>query len=335
MRIRLITLAFCSVAAVTAASALDVTVESLKQGYRRPNTIPFPDRAAYSPQMATLGKMLFFEPRLSGAQNLSCASCHNPSFGFEVPVPGAIGSANTPLARKANTILNAAWSTSLFWDGRAKSLEDQAVGPITTPAEMNGRFPAIVERLKGVPEYRAWFDRLFPQSGVTKDNLLTAIATYERTVMAGESPFDRWVDGDQAAMSQAAVRGFMVFNGKAGCSGCHSGWNFTDNKFHDIGLPADDIGRGKFEPDNLQAQYAFKTPGLRNLSYRAPFGHQGQFTDLESILAFYESGGMDRPSKSSLMKAFDLNSGETQDLLAFLRSLTAEKTETALPNLPN
>ncbi len=335
MKSTLFASAFLLLLSAAGVLAGEAASDSLKQLYRRPDAVPFPANAAYSPQMATLGKMLFFDPRLSGAQNLACASCHNPSFGFEVPVPGAIGSANTPLPRKANSILDAAWSTSLFWDGRAKSLEDQAVGPITTPAEMNGKFPAIVGRLKDVPEYAAWFDRLFPGSGVTKENLLTAIATYERTVVAGEAPFDRWVDGDETALSASAQRGFGLFNGKAGCSGCHTGWTFTDNQFHDIGLPDDDIGRGKYEPGNIKAQHAFKTPGLRNLIYRAPFGHHGQFSDLESIVSFYESGGVDRPSRSDLIKPFDLSDEETQDLLAFLRSLTAEKTETALPNLPN
>ncbi len=325
----------CLLMTIATASAIDVVPETLKQAYKRPDAIPFPTTAPYSPQMATLGKMLFFDPRLSGAQNLSCASCHNPSFGYEVPVAGAIGSANTPLGRKANTVLNAAWLTSLFWDGRAKSLEDQAVGPITTPAEMNGKFPEIVARLKDVPEYSSWFNRLFPTSGVTRDNLLTAIATYERTVIAGEAPFDRWVNGDESAISADAKAGFMLFNGKAGCANCHTGWNFTDNKFHDIGLPADDIGRGKLEPNNPKAKYAFKTPGLRNLIYRAPFGHNGQFADLTAIIAFYAGGGMDRPSKSELIKPFDISDAEVQRLLAFLRSLTAEKTETALPNLPN
>ncbi len=325
----------CAAGAASAAGAGDVDLPLLKQSYRRPASIPFPDAAPYSPQIATLGKMLFFDPRLSGAQNLSCASCHNPSFGFEVPVAGAIGSANTPLPRKANTVLNAAWSPVFFWDGRAKSLEEQAQGPITTPAEMNGKFPEIVARLKAVPEYRAWFDRLYPGTGVTKDNLLTAIATYERTVVAGTAPFDRWIEGDDTALSSAAQRGFTLFNGKAGCAACHSGWNFTDNKFHDIGLPTDDIGRGKFEPDNVLAQHAFKTPGLRNLIYRAPFGHHGQSPDLESIVAFYVSGGTDRPSKSPLIRPLAMDESESRDLVEFLKSLTAEKTETALPNLPN
>ena len=326
---------FFLVCAASAACAGDIDLQPLKQSYRRPSSIPFPDAAPYSPQTATLGKMLFFDPRLSGAQNLSCASCHNPSFGFEVPVAGSIGSANTPLARKANTVLNAAWGTVFFWDGRAKSLEEQAQGPITTPAEMNGKFPEIMTRLKAVPEYKAWFERLYPGTGVTKDNLLTAIATYERTVVAGTAPFDRWVEGDDTALSPAAQRGFRLFNGKAGCASCHTGWNFTDNKFHDIGLPTDDVGRGKLEPDNVLAQHAFKTPGLRNLIYRAPFGHHGQSADLESIIAFYVTGGNDRPSKSPLVRPLDINERETRDLIDFLRSLTAEKTETALPNLPN
>jgi cytochrome c peroxidase len=285
--------------------------------------------------MATLGKMLFFDPRLSGAQNLSCASCHNPSFGYEVPVPGAIGAANTPLARKAPTVLNAAYTPVFFWDGRAKSLEDQAQDPITAGAEMNGKFPEIVGRLKSVPEYSEWFNRLFKNTGVTKENLLTAIATYERTIVTGWAPFDRWVEGDETAISASAKRGFALFNGKAVCSSCHTGWNFTDGLFHDVGFPDQDLGRGALEPNNVSAQHAFKTPGLRNLIYRAPFGHAGQMADLDSILTFYVSAGADRPSKSPLLKRFSLEPQEREDLLNFLRSLTAEKTETALPNLPN
>jgi cytochrome c peroxidase len=153
--------------------------------------------------------------------------------------------------------------------------------------------------------------------------------------VAGSAPFDRWVEGDQAAISPAAQRGFALFNGKAGCAGCHTGWNFTDNQFHDIGIPTKDIGRAAFEPDDPLAQYAFKTPGLRNLTYRAPFGHAGQFADLDAIVTFYEGGGVARPSKSPLMKPLSLSAAEHADLVAFLRSLTAEQTQTALPNLPN
>ena len=309
--------------------------DARKPAYRRPVHVPFPAGAPYSPQMATLGKMLFFDPRLSGMQHMSCASCHNPSFGFEVPVSGAIGSANKPLPRKAPTVLNAAWVAPLFWDGRAPTLEMQAQGPITADVEMDGKFPQIVARLQAIPEYRTWFGTLFPRDGVTQDNLLTAIATYERTVVSGWAPFDRWIEGDAAAITPAAQRGFALFTGKAGCAGCHTGWNFTDNAFHDIGIPTTDIGRARFDPDNPLAKYAFKTPGLRNLTYRAPFGHAGQFADLDAIVTFYEGGGLERPSKSPLMRRIALTGTEHADLVAFLRSLTADKTETALPNLPN
>jgi cytochrome c peroxidase len=333
--LRLVATSLLFLACAGSSFAQDKPLAGDKQAFRRPIAIPFPDSAPYSPQLATLGKMLFFDPRLSGAQNLSCASCHNPSFGYEVPVPGAIGAANTPLGRKAPTILNAAFTPVFFWDGRAKSLEDQAQGPIQAAAEMNGNFHDIVPRLQDVPEYRAMFAAQFPNAGVTKENVLTAIATYERTIVTGWAPFDRWVDGDENAVSASAKHGFELFTGKAGCSGCHTGWNFTDNQFHDIGFSDSDIGRAKLEPNNPMAQHAFKTPGLRNLIYRAPFGHAGQMPNLESIIAFYESGGEDRPSKSPLIRKFSLDAQETRDLIAFLKSLTAEKTETALPNLPN
>jgi cytochrome c peroxidase len=333
MKLRIFTFV-AALIGVSAASA-QADISALKALYRRPASIPFPESAPYSPQVATLGKMLFFDPRLSGMQNLSCASCHNPSFGYEVPVPGAIGATNTPLGRKAPTILNAAWMPVLFWDGRAQSLEAQAQGPITAAVEMNGKFPEIVGRLKAIPDYATQFRRLFPDSGVSRETLLTAVATYERTVVAGWAPFDRWIEGNEEAITPAAKRGFALFNGKAGCAACHTGWNFTDNKFHDLGIPTKDIGRAQIEPDNPMARHAFKTPGLRNLTYRAPFGHAGQFADLDAILAFYEGGGLDRPSKSPLMRRLDLSRSEREDLVAFLRSLTAEQTETALPNLPN
>ncbi len=174
-------IALMLIAIGSSVGSADEASDSLKQSYKRPLLIPFPAAAPYSPQMATLGKMLFFDPRLSGTQNLSCSSCHDPSFGYEVPVPGPIGSANTPLARKAPTVLNAAFTPIFFWDGRAKDLEEQAQGPLTAPAEMNSKFPDIVSRLKAIPEYQAWFNHLFPGAGVSEETLLTAIATYARS----------------------------------------------------------------------------------------------------------------------------------------------------------
>ena len=204
---------------------------------------------------------------------MSCAICHNPSFGYEVPVAAAIGAANTPLGRHAPTTLNLAWTEKFFWDGRANSLEEQAKGPITASVEMNAKIENVLKRLSNIDEYQTWFERLFPNEGVSEKAMLTAIATFERTHVSNKAPFDRWVDGDETAISDAAKQGFVLFNGKAECSNCHMSWNFTDNKFHDIGLKTEDIGRAALEPDNKMAKHAFKTPGLRNLTYRAPFMH--------------------------------------------------------------
>ncbi|MCF3642665.1 c-type cytochrome [Rhizobium sp. TRM95111] len=306
-----------------------------KSLFKRPLLIPFENVTPYSPQLATLGKMLFFDPRLSGSKNMTCASCHNPSFGFETPVKTPIGAQNTALGRQAPTVLNAAWISPAFWDGRAPTLEKQAEGPITAEAEMNGEMGAILTEIQAIPDYKRWFEDVFPGSGVSKENLLTAIATYERTVVSAWSPFDRWVDGDENAISESAKRGFDIFTGKAGCASCHSGWNFADNQFHDIGLPSEDIGRGKLEPDNVEAQFAFKTPGLRNTLYRAPYMHDGSLQTMAEVIAHYENGGKSRPSLSPLMIPFSLEEEEKRDLIAFLSTLTAEKQDIPLPTLPN
>ncbi len=319
----------CALLAAQPTAAADLSA------YKRPLMIPFEKVTPYSPQLATLGKMLFFDPRLSGNKNMTCASCHNPSFGFETPVKTPVGAANTALGRQAPTVLNAAWVTPNFWDGRAPSLEAQAAGPIGAPAEMNGKLDEIVASMKGIPDYNKWFEEVFPGQGVTKDNVLTAIATYERTVVANWSPFDRWVDGDDQAVSDSAKRGFELFTGKAGCSACHTGWNFTDNKFHDIGLPSDDIGRAKLEPNNPKAMHAFKTPGLRNTLYRGPYMHDGSLKTMEEVILHYESGGVSRPSLAAEMLPFSLEDNEREDLIAFLGTLTAEKQDIPLPTLPN
>jgi cytochrome c peroxidase len=329
-----LTCAFPSVLFVS-APVIASDLDSLKSQYRRPLTIPFPEGAPYSPQLVTLGKKLFFDPRLSGAKNMSCASCHNPSFGYEAPVDRAVGAANVKVGRHAPTVLNAAWISPLFWDGRAASLEEQAEGPITAAAEMNKQFHELLGDLDQIGEYKRWFEALFPKDGITKSNVLTAIASYERTVVADWAPFDRWVDGDEGAISASAKKGFELFTGKAMCSSCHSGWNFTDNKFHDIGTTTDDIGRAKLEPNNVKAMHAFKTPGLRNLTQRAPFTHNGSQKDLKTIIEHYETGGILRPSLSPLMKPFLLSDQERDDIVAFLVSLTAEKTATPVPVLPN
>jgi cytochrome c peroxidase len=308
---------------------------SLKSAYKRPVEIPFPPGNPYTPEKAALGKALFFEPRLSGAENMNCATCHNPSFGWEGASKTAIGAQNTRLARQAPTVLNAAWIHPFFWDGRAETAEDQASGPIQAAVEMNMPMPELVERLKAIPGYESWFTKIFPDQGITADSICAAIATFERTVVASYAPFDAWIDGDESAISENAKRGFKLFAGKANCAACHSGWNFTDNKFHDIGTTETDIGRAKIDAKDSRAMYAFKTPSLRDTAQRAPYMHNGEFATLEAVMVHYVSGGIDRPSRSLHMKPVDLSEGEIADVIAFMKSLTGSKQVVTLPILPN
>ena len=323
-------------AETSAAEPANDAYAELKTYYERPLYVPFPAETPYSPQLATLGKMLFFDPRLSSSGSMNCASCHTPSFGFEAPVELSVGAGGKTLYRHANTLLNMAWVAPLFWDGRAENLEEQAVGPITSPMEMAGDFDVIVEQLSSIEEYRFWFDKLFPGKGVSQETITTAIATYQRTIVSGWSPFDRWIEGDETAISDSAKRGFGIFNGKAACADCHTGWNFTDNEFYDVGMADDDLGRGRVVTDDEFLRHSFKTPGLRNLTLRAPFMHNGALPNLEAVIRHYEIGGIPRESeRTPMIQPFELSDGEREDLIAFLMTLTGEEEETAMPILPN
>jgi cytochrome c peroxidase len=320
--------------AVSAASLPAADHAGPKAGYKRPAEIPFPADNPYTPEKAALGKALYFDARLSGAQNMNCASCHNPSFGWEVSVPTPVGSQNTRLGRRPPTILDIAWGHIFFWDGRAPTAEEQAKGPIQAPAEMNLPLTDAVVRLDAVSEYHNWFNRVFPGKGVTPDTIVQAIATFERTVVASYAPFDAWVDGDEQAISDKAKHGFDLFVGKAQCANCHTGWNFTDGKFHDLGIGTD-IGRGKLAPEDPYAQFAFKTPTLRDTALRAPYMHDGSVATLEDVIARYGGPGIDRPSRSPLLPKLSLNDTEMTDLVEFLRTLTGSKQAVSMPILPN
>lgn len=302
--------------------------------WRRPLSIPFPKDAPYDPRIAGLGKMLFFDPRMSGAQNISCASCHNPSFGWEAPVDRPVGAGNFPLTRSAPATLNLAWAGPLlFWDGRAHGLEDQAGGPITANAEMNSSFDQLRLRLGQVPAYKAWFKLLFPDQGLSEATIKRALATYERTIVAGWAPFDRWVEGDDSALSASAQRGFALFTGKANCSACHNGWNFTDGGFDDTGLDDPDLGRGAVTHEPTD-DHKFRSPSLRNIALRAPYMHNGALPTLEAVIRHYAGGGVDRPTKATELKKFSVTDQEIADLTAFLGSLTEEATVVFTPTLP-
>jgi len=302
--------------------------------FRRPDTITFPDDNLYTPAKARLGRMLFFDPRLSRANVQSCSSCHNPALGYGDGLSKGMGDGMHPLGRRSPTIVNAAWSDALMWDGRFDTLEAQALGPIQSPGEMNMALGAVVDRLGAVAEYRKLFEAAFPGQPMSGKTIGSAIATYERTIVSSPAPFDAWVDGDEAAVSDAAKRGFAVFTGKANCVACHSGWTFSDNGFHDVGLPDDDIARGKFFPQILKMQHAFKTPTLREINRRAPYMHDGSLPTLEAVVAHYDSGGVARASRSELVKPLGLTDTDKSDLVAFMQTLSSQMPPAAAPNLP-
>lgn len=307
--------------------------EQLKP-YWRPVSIPFPADNPYSPQKVLLGKMLFFDTRLSRDSNLNCASCHSPSFGWEVPFSTAIGAGGRPLGRHAPTVLNQAWGAAYFWDGRAPTLEAQAAGPIEAPAEMDLPLTKAVERLNAVEGYRKAFDAAFPNQGITPDTITKALATFERTLVTPDTAFDRWVHGDKNAVSASAKRGFSLFVGKARCASCHTGWNFTDGKFHDIGLETDDLGRAGVTGNAADA-YAFKTPSLREIAARAPYMHKGQISTLEEVVMHYVSGGVARPTRSAFAAPVSLSSEEVKELLSFMHTLSSGRNGLAMPQLPS
>lgn len=308
-------------------------LNELKNHYKRPSEIPFPANNPYSPQKAMLGKMLFFDARLSRDQNFTCATCHSPSFGWEVPLAKAVGAGGKPLGRSAPTVQNHAWTKLLFWDGRAAGLEAQARGPIESPVEMDLPMSTAVARLKKVSAYQKAFNEAFPNEGITESNILKSIATYERTLVSNKSAFDEWVDGNEKAISESAKNGFLLFNGKARCVSCHVGWNFSDDRFHDIGLITDDLGRFGVTK-NPNEMHAMKTPSLRDAVQRAPYMHNGSVGTLEDVVIHYVSGGIKRPSLSPLMQPLNLSKEEIKSLVDFMKSTTSKNAATVLPNIP-
>ena len=329
---------FVGVVAVIATGArtpATSAVGTLKLDYTRPADVPYPEDNAYTGDRELLGRMLFFDPRLSGSNWISCASCHNPGFSWSDALPRAVGHGMQQLGRRTPTILNLAWAPALFWDGRAESLEQQALGPIQAPGEMNLRLDELVRRLEGIEGYRSLFGRAYPGDGISPDTIARALATFERGVVSAEAPFDRWVAGDDGAIAQAAQRGFQLFNEKARCNVCHTGWRFTDDSFYDIGVVSDDRGRGAITPDIEPAHFAFKTPTLRNVVQRAPYLHDGSGATLDDVIELYDRGGLvRRQSLSPEIQPLGLTPEEKSDLVAFLETLTSPDPDTRIPTLP-
>ena len=307
---------------------------AVRARYRRPDSIPFPRDNPYTDAKHRLGHALFFDPRLSGSDAMSCASCHNPALGWEDGLRTGRGEAANTLGRATPTVLNLAWAELLMWDGRKETLEEQALGPIEAGVEMNQSLPALVAELSAIPGYRRMFRDAFGKDDVTPAGIAQAIATFERTIVSNLAPFDRWVMGEEGAIDEAARRGFVLFNGRANCAACHSGWRFTDDGFHDIGLQSGDIGRAEHLPEVPAMRHAFKTPTLRNVALRGPYMHDGSARTLRDTIVHYDTGFVERPSLSPEMRRLGLSQPDVEDLVAFLRTLTSEDDPIPVPVLP-
>jgi cytochrome c peroxidase len=306
-----------------------------QEKYKRPTEIPYPKHNPYSDAKFKLGAMLFFDPLLSGSKSRSCESCHNPGLSWGDGQPRAIGEKQKPLPLRAPTLLNVAWTPKLGWDGHFRDLESVAIAPITSPGNMNLSDKALTERLSAIPGYLDAFDAAFGEGDITVEKVEKALATFERSIVSGEAPFDRWLNGDESAIDEAAKRGFALFNGKAHCSACHSGWAFTDSSFHDIGTAHDDdIGRGRLFPSSMALKYAFKTPTLRDVARRAPYMHDGSVPTLGAVIDLYDRGGIDRPSRDPEIRPLGLIADEKADLITFLRTLTGASQPVSVPILP-
>jgi cytochrome c peroxidase len=313
-------------------------------------TVEFPADNPYTKEKAELGKLLFFDPRLSGSGQLACASCHDPDLGWADGRTVAFGHDRQALKRNSPTLLNAAHNTSFFWDGRAASLEEQALMPIMAENEMHAMPQVVVDRIAAVPEYRKLFKEVFGEDQITLEHIARALATFQRTITSnGHSRFDLFLRGkNRNALSDDAIRGLHLFRTDARCMNCHNGPNFTDNQFHNLGLsyygkPLEDLGRYHItkRPEDVGK---FKTPTLRNVTRTRPYMHNGIF-DLEGVLNMYNAGmptlrRKDEragdplfPTKSHLLRELGLNRQDLKDLEAFLESLE-ERSRVRAPELP-
>lgn len=283
--------------------------------------IEYPDEEEPSKEEVILGKTLFFDTRLSINDKQSCASCHNPELGFSDGLAFSLGTMGKKVGRNTPQIYNLAWNVTFFWDGRAATLEEQALGPIEAGGEMNMPLETLIPKLKKVKGYQKLFTAAYGKDSINKENIGKAIAAFERTIIVDNTPFDRYMKGDKNAISPDAINGLALFQGKARCIQCHDGPNFTDNSFHNIGVKGDDIGRGKFMKNDRTLDGAFKTPGLRNIIYSAPYMHDGSEATLEDVVRFYNKGGDDVKNKSKLIVPLGLTEKEIMDVVAFLGTL--------------
>ena len=261
--------------------------------------VVWPADNPYTPEKAALGRYLYFEKRLSADGTVSCATCHNPLQGFTDGAAVSTGIKGQRGNRSAPTVINRAYSLAQFWDGRAATLEEQVKGPIANPIEMGNSHDSMVATLQKIQGYRALFLQAFGSQEITVDRVAQAVATFERTILSGNAPYDRYKAGDKKALSASQVRGMRIFFDKAKCDACHEGVNFTLNAYANLGVGTDkpdpDVGRYAVTRDPADWG-AFKTPTLRDVARTRPYMHDGSLLNLHQVVNFYDKGGI--PNKN-------------------------------------
>jgi len=311
-----------------------------------------PENNPTTPEKVALGKMLYFDKRLSVDDTVSCATCHDPEKGFADGKVVGEGIQGRKGARNSPTTINAAFFEVQFWDGRAKTLEEQAKGPIINPLEMGmPSHEALEKKLRQIGEYKKEFKKVFGTEKFTIDHIANAIGAFERILVSVSSPFDKFIAGDANAISADAKAGWELFNGKARCNTCHGFIEvypfFTDNKFHNIGVAmnkgnfeelarrvqrgetpgkeegVDELGRFNVtkEPRHIGA---FKTPGIRNVALTAPYMHDGSEDTLEAVMEFYNRGGVPNPNLDGGMVPLNLTKKEIMQVVEFMKTLTSD-----------
>ncbi len=296
--------------------------------------IPWPHDNPYSPARADLGRILFFDGRLSSNNMVSCAFCHEPAHGFAGSCAYSVGVNGKLENRHTPTVINRAWGKSQFWDGRAASLEDQITGPITSPDEMGMTTEGVAQKVSAIKGYAPLFAAAFGDSTVTFDRIAKAIATFERTIVSGGSAYDRYLAGDKSALTKQQKDGLDFFEKKGECAECHSGPNFSTEKFANLG-----VGMDRAKPDEGRELVThkrgdfgrFKVPTLRDLASRAPYMHDGSVKTLSGVLDIYSKGGLPNPHLDTRLAPFYLDEETRHDLLAFLDSLNGNGWQNIKP----
>ncbi|MDE1461645.1 cytochrome-c peroxidase [Spartinivicinus poritis] len=296
--------------------------------------------AANAVEQLQLGKLLFFDPRLSANGNFACSTCHNPSLGWSDGLKTAIGQQGISLNRATPSLINVAYNKIFMWDGRQSNLESQVLGVMGAEHEMNADYEKLLIFLSQNSTYRRLFAKAFPGKHINKETLAAAIAQFERTIISKNTPFDRWIAGESAAMSADQVAGFQVFinKTKGNCASCHHPPNFTDDGFHNIGLKSfassnPDLGRYNIKPIKI-SKGAFKTPPLRGIGLTAPYFHDGSAATLTDVIDHYTQGGEVTTNIDPEMKKLSLSKIEKKQLKLFLEALTTTTDSYPVPILP-